>query len=246
MAMFKGITVLAIDFIIGALRQHLVVQRPLALEALEALLMVETIFPSHLLRLEDLSSTSRAAVLGVALRVSHDDGCVRDDLGSVWRGDDLETDSTIDVLIWSHRDHERIHGTGATLAGETSLVVNLLLDSELLGLVHSTSTTWTALSVALSRLDGGRIRIDFGTFMRTQLEVAGLAEEVSVMGAHGEGVQLLGARVALEALLVETLPACWESFCIVDGFLALRALLDLHSGRHLELTLQLLNERLKS
>ena len=46
---------------------------------------------------------------------------------------------------WTHRDQERVDGTGAAFAREATFVINLVLDSELLGLVDSTSTTRTAL-----------------------------------------------------------------------------------------------------
>jgi hypothetical protein len=63
-------------------------------------------------------------------------------------------------------------------------VINLVLDSEFLGLVDSTSTTRTALSIF--RLDSGRICINFGTLLRPEVDMTLPAVEGAVVAADGE------------------------------------------------------------
>ena len=97
--MFVGVAVLTVDLLVGPLGEQLVVERTFAGGALEALLVVVAALAGHLLGLEDLASAARAGLPGVAVRVTHDDGGVGDDLRTLRGGDDLEADAAVDVLV---------------------------------------------------------------------------------------------------------------------------------------------------
>jgi hypothetical protein len=135
-------------------------------------------------------------------------------------------------LVWSHTDQERVHEPVASLAGEALLVIDLLLDSEFLSFIDSTSTTRTSLSVC--RLDDARIRMYFWALIRPQLEMTGLAVKTLPVASGGGGVKLFRAGVALKASLVKFSSTCREAFCIIDRLLASRTNLLLYNCRHLD------------
>ena len=72
-----------------------------------------------------LSSTDRTGVLHIRVSGSHDDGRVGHHLGPLGSRLLLVADATVEILIWSNIDNERVNVAGTLSTGETLLVINL-------------------------------------------------------------------------------------------------------------------------
>ena len=105
--------------------------------------MIDPILPCHLLRLKHLevnrvtglsdrtrstsylSSTDRTSVLHIRVSRSHDDSRVGHHLRPLGSRLLLVADATVEILIWSNIDNERVNVAGTLCTGKALLVINL-------------------------------------------------------------------------------------------------------------------------